>query len=153
MTLLQRLASVGLGRREEERGAGAARRDAADASHACRRCRRRPRPGRGQPPGAGVGIRQAAARRRGSTSTAGRRLCTSLWTTISSKSRPSCAGRPTDAAPRHGAGPRPQSAGARVVSTAAVERRLVAGKSVKVLISLIFCESPAAVRRPVRKPN
>ena len=89
----------GLGRREPRRrrtgAAAATRRDAADhraASAAAADARAR--------------VRKSAAsrcrntpdgpRRRGSTSTAGRRLCTSLWMRISSKSRPSCAGRPTD---------------------------------------------------------
>ena len=63
-------------------------------------------------PGAGLRICQAACRTRGSTRSAGRLLCIIRWRTISSISRPSCAGRRTEPAGsarcrrsrRHGAG-------------------------------------------------
>ena len=99
MSLLQRLASVGLGRREDE----ASRR---------RRAPQRRRPSAALPPLPQTAGRSAGRRIRCRNTPSGRRagpagprparpagsLCISLWRTISSKSRPSCAARPTDAA-------------------------------------------------------
>ena len=96
MSLMQRLASVGLGRRAEHtepplaaahragdaaiRAAGPA--DAPASRKAVRTTRSRNMPG--------------ARRRRGSTPMAGRRLCIIRPRRTSSTSRPSCAARPTD---------------------------------------------------------
>ena len=112
VSLLQRLASVGLGRREDEvheqrqaprSGSGRGRADgSADAEGtpdaAAAACARAARAGRH------VGIRQASGRasgprRRVSTSTAVRLRCRPRWTTTNSKSRPSCAVRRTDGRP------------------------------------------------------
>ena len=92
MTLLQRLAAVGLGRREEPEAEEQRRPNGRN----CRRCRRASRSAcrircRNTPNG------RPLRPRRASISTAGRRcLCKSLWMTTSSKSRRSCAGRPTE---------------------------------------------------------
>ena len=95
MTLLQRLAQVGLGRREEHRGA----RSSAPQAERPQLPPLPPAPA-GPDARSGLGIRQTAAR----AGPAGARyprparrcLCISLWMTTSSKSRPSCAGRPTE---------------------------------------------------------
>ena len=107
MGLLQRLASVGLGRRDE-RGAGRAGECPAGLRPVPRAGRARaapPPPARPRRPAAGCrAVRSRSPNTpsgrptRGSTRTAGRRLCITRPRTINSKSRPSCAGRPTDGA-------------------------------------------------------
>ena len=98
MSLMQRLASVGLGRRADEAkrrrrraagAAGAAIRASAAAS-AAPAARRPSAPSRSR-------NMPAAPRRRASTRTAATRLCIIPARTTSSISRPSCAARPTDA--------------------------------------------------------
>ena len=62
----------------------------------CRRSRRKPHgPTRSRTTPSARS--SSVPRRRGSTSTAGRRLCITLWKTTSSRSRPSCAARQTSA--------------------------------------------------------
>ena len=96
MTLLQRLAQVGLGRRDDSE-AQEQRTPRPNGSN-CRRCPNASRSGcrirsRNTPSG------RPRRPRRVSISTAGRPcLCTSLWMTISSKFRRSCAARPIESA-------------------------------------------------------
>ena len=106
-SLLQRLASVGLGRSDQdEHEADAARRaGGADAAERLtgRPCRARPSHARIRSPNT-----PSARRRRGSTSTAGRPLCITRAKRISSTFRRSCAGRRTKSCP-----PVPVTIGAR----------------------------------------
>ena len=95
MTLLQRLAAVGLGRREDEDVVPAAPRTAPPLPPAAERLPGRPAArtdrGRSRSPNT-----PSARLHRVSTSTAGRRLCITVRKRISSTSRLSCGGRRTD---------------------------------------------------------
>ena len=105
VSLLRRLAAVGLGRRDDQEepektpthfpagsprpgpaGRAPGRSGGATPEHA----------GDAARPRAGVGIRQASGCSKGSIPSAGRRLCITRWRRINSTSRPSCAGRRTD---------------------------------------------------------
>ena len=95
MSLMQRLASVGLGRRAEEAEPPQAPRTA----QAMPQFERPVRPTARQPEGRRTTRCRnmpGARRRRGSTPMAGRRLCIIRPRRTSSISRPSCAARPTD---------------------------------------------------------
>ncbi len=98
MSLMQRLASVGLGRSAEEAEAPPAPRTARPMPQFERppqrpTARQSGRPARGRRRCRNM---PGAPRRRVSTRTAGRRLCIIRPRKTSSISRPSCAGRPTD---------------------------------------------------------
>ena len=102
MSLMQRLASVGLGRKPEEAEAPPAPRTARPMPQferpPQRPTARQPEGRHPEPAPATTRCRNmpAVPRRRGSTPMAGRRLCIIRPRKTSSTSRPSCAGRPTD---------------------------------------------------------
>ena len=95
MSLLQRLARSALAAARRQRSAAGAAAPRPNGRQLPPLPQRQPRPDAR----AGVGIRQAAARAGPAGARYPRpagRLCISLWTTISSKSRRSCAARPTE---------------------------------------------------------